>query len=1034
MKMKGKPHYFVTCILLLVFGCVWAQDQKEISGTVSDEDGMPIPQVNVIVEDSDSGTYTDFDGNYEIQVESGKVLRFSAVGFEDQTATVGDESVIDIVMRSGNLLDEVVVVGYGTQKKSEVTGAISQIKGSDIQGKISSSFESQLAGRAAGVEISSSAVIGEAPKVNIRGIASINSGTQPLYIVDGVPYNSAPGGANVDVNPLADLNPNDIESFEILKDGAASAIYGSRAANGVVLITTKRGKKNDFEVNFSSVTGFGTLMKGYSVLGTDDFIEIMNEKSANNGESDWAVGSDYNTDWQKEVLRRRSLQINENLSLSGGTEKGTYFLSLGYGNQEGASIDNKSEKYNFRAAIEQEFSTWLKAGASIAYTKDQISAMNKGSSSLSGYLFNALQNLPNIPYLDPDSETGYNFNSNGTAIGQWDNNQPVGSDLTNIMYVLENNSYHSSRNRNVMNGFAEASIIDGLKYRFQLGYDYGTNHERMFWNPVHGDGAGSNGVLAERNYEDKLWNVQNILSYDKSFDEKHNLGLTAVAEFQEQSHAWFSATGRDISSSFFDNQIITDAFGEQEIGGGRDEQGLKSFIGRASYNFDRRYFAQASVRRDGLSNLSEDNRWETFWGGSVGWTIANEGFWEELKGTVNDFKVRLSYAETGNTNIGNYPYLGLYGLNKYGEETGYGYSQFGNDRLVWETTNKTNVGVDLGFLKNRITFTAEYFQNDTKDMIMNRATAPSLGVPNNYIKINAGNMKNSGLEFDLSAMVVDSKDWSWNTGVNVSFSKNSISNLPNGEDIFPSLSNNSSVDGSIILREGESINSLYGFEYWGVNPANGAPVYVKEDGSLVQTDLGDGSYYEFDPDNPDDASIASSLADADRKILGRTTPTYFGGWHNTVQYKNFDLSFIVRFSGGNKVYNLTRKELMGQEFKNNLTEIKGRWQSPDNPGDGQTPKLVGGKDNYVNGTGLSSRFVESGDYVSLDNITLGYNFSPEVLERIKIKSLRVYVSGQNLFMITPYKGPNPEGVMAYGVDEFTTPKTSIWALGVNLSL
>ncbi len=1032
--MKRYLGYFLACFLMLMHGSIWAQNQKEISGTVSDEDGMPVPQVNVIIEGTDAGTYTDFDGKYELEVEEGDVLRYSAIGFQDQTITVADENVIDIVLVSGDLLDEVVVVGYGTQKKSEVTGAISQIKGSDIQGKITSSFESQLAGRAAGVDISSSGIIGEAPTVNIRGIASINSGTQPLYIVDGVPYNTTPGGNDVDVNPLADLNPNDIESFEVLKDGAASAIYGSRAANGVVLITTKRGKKNHFEVNFSSLTGFGSVMKDYSILGVDDFIEIMNEKAANNGEDDWAVGNEYHTDWQKEVLRKRALQVNENISLSGGTEKGTYYLSLGYGNLEGISIDNKSEKYNFRTSVEQEFTDWLKAGATMAYTKDKITAMSKGSSSLSGYLFNALQNLPNVPYLDPDSETGYNFNSGGDAVGQWDNNQPVGSSLPNIMYILKNNFYNSNRSRNILNGFAEASIVDGLKYRLQIGYDQSNNHERVFWNPVHGSGVGSNGALRERIYEDQLWNIQNILTYNKTFDEVHNLGLTAVAEFQEKTRSRVSATGKDIASDFFNQQIISDAFGEQSIGGSRYEQGLKSYIGRATYNFDSRYFAQASVRKDGMSNLNKDNRWQTFWGGSLGWTIANEDFWEEIKGTVNDFKVRLSYAETGNTDIGYYPYLGLYGLNKYGNETGYGYDQFGNDQLVWETTNKMNAGLDLGFLRNRITFSAEYFQNETKDMIMNKATAPSLGVPNNYIKINAGNMKNRGLEFDLAATVIDTKDWYWNSGVNVSFSKNTIHSLPNGEDIFPSVSSNSAIDGSIILREGESINSLYGYEYWGVNPANGAPVYVKSDGSLVQTDLNDGSYYEFDPNDPENTSVASSLGEEDRKVLGRTTPTYFGGWHNTVQYKNFDLSFIFRFSGGNKVYNYTRKKLLDQEFKNNLTEIKGRWQSPENPGDGQTPKLMGGKDSYVNGSGLTSRFVENGDYISLDNVTLGYNFDKDLLDNINIKSLRVYVSGQNLFMISPYKGPNPEGIMAYGVDEFATPKTRIFSVGINLSL
>lgn len=1007
---------------------------RTITGSITDKSGVPLMGATVLVSGTSTGTTSDFDGNYSISAKTGDILEFSYVGYATLKQTVGESSVVNVQLaQDDNILDEVVLVGYGVQRKSEVTGAISQVKGDEVKNLVTPSFESQLAGKSSGVQITTAGgVIGEAPRVNIRGIASINSGTGPLYVVDGIPYNSGGQGANVARNPLSDLNPNDIESFEILKDGAASAIYGSRAANGVILITTRKGRKNSFEVNYSSISGLGSPMKTYSLLGAEDFVMISNEKRSNKGESDWAAGTDFNTDWQKLIFRSSALQIDQNFSVSGGSDKGTYFLSLGYGEQEGTSIANDMTKYNIRASVEQDFNNWLSAGGTVALNRTKVGAMNKGNNSLSGHVFNATKNLPNIPVYDPDHETGYNISATG-QIGRWDNYANVGAQLPNIMYSLAHNYYKSVAMRNNINVFANAKILDGLTYRFQVGFDYGTNDETMYWNPIHGDGVGHKGLMQQYSFNNQLWNIQNILTYNKSFNDIHNLGLTAVAENQLQKDSYFYATGRELSSEYFNSQIITDAFGVQQIGGYKEARGIKSYIGRATYNYDNKYYLQASIRRDGLSNLHPKNRWENFLGVSAGWTISNEDFFESE--TISDLKLRGSYAETGNTNIGAYPYLGMYGLNKYGNDTGYGYSQFGNDNLLWESTDKINLGIDAGLWNNRLLLSAEYFENKTKDMIINKSTAPSLGIPGNIIKINAGDMKNSGFEFSVDAVVVDTEDFSWRTNANISFSKNKVSNLPDGNDIFPEYSTNASINGNIIIREGEAINSLFGYEYWGVNKANGAPVYVKADGTLVQVDYGTGRYYEFDPNNPDDMSVLSSLSSTeDRKILGQTTPKYFGGWGNTFAYKNFDLSFMFRFSGGNKIFNYTRRELLAQTFNNNLSEIKGRWQSPDNPGDGKTPMLWADGDGVVNHNVLTSRFVEKGDFISLDNITLGYNFDRELLSKVNIDQLRVYISAQNVFMITGYKGVDPEMITSYGVDAFGTPKSRIVSLGLNLKL
>lgn len=1029
--MNTKLHGILALFMALMVQVALAQE-KTVTGVVTDQNNVPLPGVNITVQGTSSGTSTNFDGEFSIEVAQGQALHFSSIGFEDQTVTVGSDNVLNVVMQEGTALDEIVVVGYGTQRKSEVTGAISSVKAESMVDIVAPSFEGKLAGRSSGVQISSSGMIGEAPKINIRGVASINSGTDPLYVVDGVPYVSSGSGSNVEVNPLSDLNSNDIESFEILKDGAASAIYGSRAANGVILITTKKGRKNSFNVRFSSTTGFGNPMKKYNMLGAKDFVAIQNEKTGNDGLSDKAAGTQYDTDWIKEILRSSALQVDENISVSGGSDKGTYYLSLGYGIQEGAPKTNKQERYNIKASVEQELTSWLKVGGSVAASRNRTDALNKGDNALSGFMKNATTQLPNVPVFDPDNPLGYNIASNGQEIGRWDNFVGVDGQYPNIAYIMKHNTYQSKRDRNVLQAFAEAQIIDGLTYRFQAGFDHANTGEITYLNPYHGDGVSPKGRVSQYTFEDEMWNIQNILNYNKTFNEVHNLSATAVVEFQETNFSWFRAIGEGMASTDFNDQIITDVFEEQFIGGNREEDGIRSYIGRISYNFDRRYFLQVSLRNDALSKLDKKNREKSFFGGSLGWTVSNEEFWSDLSNTVSDFKIRGSYAETGNTNIGSYPYLGVYGVNKYGDATGIGYNQFGNDDLRWETTKKLNVGLDLGFINNRIRIAADYFVNKTDDMVINSAVAPSAGIPESIIKINAGDMKNTGFEFSVSATVFNTPDFTWDTDFNATFSKNKVSNLPQGEDIFPRHSTSAAGVHPSIIREGEPVNAMYGFKYWGVNKENGYPVYYKADGTLVQMDYASNAYVVFNETNPTDVSQPSSLGESDKQILGQSTPKYFGGWNNTLTYKGFDMSFLFRFSGGNTIYNYARHELMLQGFRNNSTEILGRWQSPSNPGDGITPKLTT-SDNRAN-PDYTSRFMEKGDFISLDNVTIGYNFTHSLLKSDTINSLRVFVSGQNLFNITDYKGLDPDAHTYWGVDNYTTPRNRIFTLGINLSL
>lgn len=1000
---------------------------KTVSGTVSDVNGLPLPGVSIVEKGSNNGTQADFDGKFKINTKQGATLVFSYVSMKTQEVIV-TSTVLNIILEEEvTALETIVVVGYGTQKKSEVTGSVSQIKGDAIQGLVTPSFEGQLAGRAAGVQITTSnGIIGEVPRIRIRGIASITSGTYPLVVIDGMPVYTGDIGGYASTNALGDLNPNDIESYEVLKDGAATAIYGSRAANGVILITTKKGKKGTMSINYNNVIGFASAVKTFDLLETPDFLVIANEKRTNRGQAPWAVGDTYNTDWQAAVLNKSALQMDHSLSFNGGSEKTKYFMSIGYTEQSGIAKANDMVRYSMRTNIEHDLNKWLSMGGGLALTRTEYNGLNTGTSSLSGNIFNATRQLPNTPIYDNNNPTGYNLDD--TVVGQWDNTDAVGDNIPNIVYVLDHNKYYSKVNRTLANFFISADITKGLNFRMQASADNPITSGFLYWNPVHGDGNSTNGRLQNNNTDLLRWNWQNILNYNKTFAEHHNIGLTLVTEYQKQKNQSFFGVGKGLLDEFYNQNLVTGSYNTQESGGGIIETGIISYIGRLNYNYKQKYFLQGSIRRDGLSQLAPENRWATFTGYSAGWNIAKESFMENINHIFSEFKIRGSYSQVANTNIGSYPYLNLTSPSQYGSSNGIGFTQYGTYDLNWESSKKTDFGVDFSLLNNKIQFTFDYFKNNSDGLILDVPTAPTLGIPNNSISKNTGSVDNTGLEFSIEYNVINKDHLKWDIGANISFIKNEITSLPNGATELPPGTNN-------IIRVGESINSLYGIKYWGVNPANGNPVYYKADGSLVQGNIPTGTYFVFDPNNPSDLSTSSSLsASTDRVILGNTLPKYYGGFNSKLSYKNLDFSFLFRFSGGNKIFNSTRRDLLTQNLNNNSTEILGRWQSIDNPGDGITPRLWASSNTFTNLTSIAtSRFVEDGDFISLDNVTLGYNLPKTVTDIIKVDAFRFFVQAQNMLIITKYKGLNPEMESA-GVDLNGTPRAKIFSMGINVKL
>lgn len=959
-----------------------------------------------------------------------KVLSIGAIFFAAQSLSAQKDStkVQDI--------DEVIVVGYGVQKKSEVTAAISQVKGSDIANLNTSTFEAQLAGRASGVQVTTnSGILGDAPRIRIRGVNTISSGASPLYVVDGIPvFSGDTGGGYTGSNALSDINPNDIESMEILKDGAATAIYGSRAANGVVLITTKKGKNGKFSFNYNNLMSFATPVKYFDLLHTPDFLTITGEKNIANGLAAdyWAKGSDFDTDWQK-AITRSTTQQDHYISFGGGTEKGKYFFSLGYANQEGIIVGNSMDRFTVRANASQKLTNWLDIGGSISAARTSYAGLNNGQSSLSGAMYNALRQLPNTPIYDPSTPTGYNIYSSGSTsiVGPWDNNAFIANGISNIAYVLNNNINNSKLTRFIGDIYLNTKVTNWLTYRFQASADNSITDGRQYWNKIHGDGFSSKGVVEGNNLNMLRWNIQNMLTANKSFAD-HSFNLTLVQEYLEQKSDYIVGGGTGLPDDYFgQGGPISNSMTVQTSGGSISGNSLSSYLGRFNYNYGKKYFIQASLRTDGLSKLPDANRWGTFPGVSAGWTVSNENFMQSMKSTISDLKFRASYAKVGNTDIGNYPFMSLYGNTRYGNNTGLSLVQGGNSDLRWETSIKYDYGVDLGLFNNRITLNADYFINDQNDIILDRPTDPLVGIPDNSIRQNIGSSTNKGFELGINADVVKTSDWSWTVGGNVSFVENEVKALVDNKDILFNIDSNRQQVG--IIRVGESIRSLYGFEYWGVNSANGNPVYYKADGTLVQQNAMTGAFTVFNSATPGVTGAASSLSSDDKKILGNSLPKYFGAFNTTVRYKNFDFGALVRFSGGNKILNLTRRDLLGMDFTNNSTEILGRWQSAANPGDGWTPRVIMSKSNYINYDGVAtSRFVEDGSFVKIDNISLGYTLPKELINSLGLSGFRIFTTVQNAFTFTKYTGIDPE-MEVNGVDFNAAPRQRTISVGLNAS-
>jgi TonB-linked SusC/RagA family outer membrane protein len=1034
-------------LIAFVFGSLSAAiaQTRSVSGKVTQaEDGTVLPGVNVVLKGTTNGTVSDAEGHFSITVPAtGGILVFSFVGERTREVTIGDRAVLDIQLEADvTQLSEAVVVGYGTQERRDLTGSVASVKGSEISNLATPSFDQQLAGRAAGVNVQiPSGIIGQAPVIRIRGVNSLTSSADPLIVIDNMPMTSGGSSGIIANNVLADINPADIESFEVLKDGSATAIYGSRAANGVILITTKKGKKGKTTVNYDAFVGFSNTFRKYDVLNADQFIQIQNEKFTNAGTTPQAVamtqnGQPVNTDWQKQIFRTGGVQ-NHALSMDGATEKTAYHFSLGWMDQKGAAVANEQKRYTLRANFDHKATNWLSFGTNLGLTRTQTIGLNTGSTALSGNVFNALSEFPNVPVYNADGS----YNIQGANTGQGNNLANNDFNLPNIAFVLSHNKNNATNYRVVGDAHAEAIILKDFKLRTQIGVDGLLNDDFLYNDARQGDGYPAGTVI--QNFATQMrWNWQNLLTYSRIFGENHKVNVTVGEEFQKFTTSNYFASGQGLSNPFLgQNNIISGSLGTQTIGGDYTQTGFSSYFGRANYAFKDKYLLQASFRQDKISNFAKSNQTGTFPGGSVGWRLSNEEFFKSASGLnfISDLKLRASYAQVGNSNLQlagvAAPFIAfpLYAPVQYGLQNGLGYSQAGNPNLKWETSKKFDYGLNVGLWDNRITVIADYYLNKVDGLILNSPVPPSVGIPGNSVAKNVGSMQNSGLEFTVAAQVLRMGDFAWNTDINYSTNHNKVTQLDKSGDILSAYQ---------VTRVGESIGSYWGYIYDGVNKANGNPIYTKADGSFVQGNIADNSYYVYDPANPGTLGASSSLDPTkDKRILGKSTPTYFGGWNNNFTYKSFDFTVFSRFSGGNKVFNLTRQNLLTQQFANNSTEILGRWQSVDNPGNGQVPMLQYSNGDFINlANNATTRFLEKGDFFRIQNITLGYTLPRASLDKIKLNKLRIFAQVQNVLLITKYKGIDPEASATpgsnttAGIDSNTNPQLRTFTLGVNVGL
>lgn len=1009
---------------------------KEITGKVTTADAQPLPGVSITVKGNRSiGTLSNSNGTFKISVpQNTSTLVFSFVSYvSKEVAATG--SVINVSLAEDNTnLSEVVVVGYGTQVKKDLSGSISQVKAKDLENIPVTSFESALQGKAAGVVVSSqNGKLGQGINIKVRGAASVSAGSQPLYVLDGIPITTADlSSTSASTSPLADLNTNDIESIEVLKDASSSAIYGARASNGVVLITTKQGKIGKTAINFSVLGGISSPSNHRKFLNAEQYVTILRRAALGAATQDminglyetlddaiadenafvesrlnrYSAGNDdyqtykVNSDWEAAAFQKNPLFQQYDLNFAGGTDKTKFYIGGQALDQDGIVVGNSYKRYTGRLNLTNQATDYLEVGINLSFANsinNRLSNDNAFSSPLQ-----AVAISPITPFIDPRS---------GLVSGSLPgiaSNFPV---YYNPFISVDNAFYKATVFHTIGKAFANVKLAKGLKFTTDFSIDNINQNEESYYgsltfrNTGTANGSGDNISTFVMNT-----NTNNFFTYNTHLGEKSAFDAVLGTSYQKSNTKYSTISATDFPSDSYVK--LVSAATKVTASSNENAFSFLSYFFRANYKFDEKYLVGFSTRIDGSSRFGANHRYGVFPAGSVAWIASEESFIKNIP-SISLLKLRASYGLTGNAEINNYGARGLFtGEAAYGGNAGQIPFQIANPDLTWEKTKQFDIGLDFGILKNRISGTFDYYQKNTTDLLLNVPIPETTGLPS--ITRNLGKLNNRGFELGINTENLTGA-FKWTTGITAAINKNEITDL--GGQILNSNEINAAM-------AGQPIGVFYLPEYAGVDPSNGDAIYYKN---------------VTNADGTVDRTTTNDINEAQRIFAGNPNPKYTYGINNTFTFKNFDLSVFLQGVQGNKIFNGGGQYMSASAsngFDNQTADQMNYWDKPGDITDVPEPRLF-----YSNGVGNSTRYLSSGSYLRLKTLTFGYNFSKDVLSRMKLSKLRLYFAAQNLLTFTGYKGWDPEVNADYqstninqGVDFYSAPQPRVISFGINIGL
>ncbi|MDN3587134.1 TonB-dependent receptor [Pedobacter aquatilis] len=1031
MKKLLLSFFLSFCVIFSVF----AQD-RTISGKVTSGTGEPLPGVSVYVKGTPSnGTQTNASGDYKLTVaQNATTLVFTFVGYKTKELAIRGASVNASLDEDNTTLTDVVVVGYGTQIKKDLTGSVASVKAKDLENLPVTTFEQALQGKASGVLISAqNGKLGQGITVRVRGAASVTAGSEPLYVVDGIPITSGDfSGTTAPTSALADINTNDIESIEVLKDASASAIYGARASNGVVLITTKQGKVGKTSITFSALGGVSTPSNHRDFMDAQQYVQILRragDGAANqdflNGDyptlaaakADYATivenrllrysagNTDYqtfkvNTNWEREAFQNDPITQQYDLNLTGGNEKTKFYIGGQAMDQDGIIVGNSYKRYSGRLNLTNKVTDFIELGVNVNFSNsinNRLSNDNAFSSPLQ-----AVALSPITPFIDPRSGL-----ISGTLPGAA-TNYPV---YYNPFIGIDNASYKATVYRTIGKAFANVNIAKGLKFTSEFSIDNLNQNEEAYYGALTFRNTGtSNGDGVNISTFVMNSNTNNFFSYNTSFGEKSKFDAILGTSYQKSTTKYSTIEGQDFPSDAYIK--LGSAATKVTATSNEGAFSFLSYFFRANYKYNDRYLIGVSVRADGSSRFGANNKYGYFPAGSLGWIMSEEDFLKDSE-TVSLLKIRASYGLTGNAEIGNYSARGLFsGTGAYGGSAGQIPSQIANPDLTWEKTTQLDLGLDFGILKNRISGSFDYYKKKTTELLLNVPIPQTTGFA---VKTqNLGKLENNGFELGINSENFVGA-FKWSTAITASINNNKITDL--GGQVLNSNEINAAVSG-------QPIGVFYLPEYAGVNPANGDATYYKN------TVLPGGNI---------DRTITNDINQAQRIFAGNPNPKYLFGFNNTFSLKDFDLGVFFQGVTGNKIFNAGGQYMSASGsngYDNQTADQSAYWNAPGDVTLVPEPRLF-----YANGTGNSTRYLSDGSYVRLKTLSLGYTFPSSILTKIKLSKLRIFATAQNLLTITGYKGWDPEVNADYqstninqGVDFYSAPQPRVISFGLNIGL